>query len=87
MKWEDLSHLQRGNISRKILEALEKEDFMIPADIAKVAKVDRGNISNKLTELLRRGMIELKNPTDKKFRYYSITSYGKEVLKKVKEIH
>jgi len=83
MIWSDVSYLLRSNISRRILEVLDKE--MAPKQISQVTKIARSNVSTKLAELSKRGLASCMNPQDRKWRFYKITEKGKSILKKAKE--
>lgn len=80
MKWSDLSYLLRSPLSKQVLQSLEKEP-LAPVEIAKRTGIDKSNVSHKLAELVKRGFVECENPEDRKWRFYSITEYGRKMLK------
>ena len=46
----------------------------------------RESISRVLLQLEKKGYVKCQNPQDNNYRYYLITSKGKELLEKVKQI-
>jgi len=84
--WEDISFLLGSKLCRKILECLNSSDKpLAPLQISKLTNIARSNVSTKLGLLVKRNFVKCINPETRKWRFYEITSKGKEVLKKVKE--
>lgn len=77
-----LSFVLRGERRKAILLCLDKP--MIPKEIAQKCNVSIHNVSKSLRELIDRGLIICKNPSDKFYRFYELTSRGKEILSEIK---
>ncbi len=79
-KEELLSFIRRSKRRKEILELLLNQSFTA-TDIEKVTGVYKSHVSRTLLELKEQGLILCKNPNDRAFRYYKITSKGKKTLK------
>jgi len=84
MEWEDLSFILRSPQRRAIMTALQNEP-MAPVQIAHETGIDKSNVSTKLGELREREMVEVLNPDDRKWRFYTLTEYGGQMLDKAEE--
>ena len=76
-----LSFILRGERRKAILLCLDKPK--IPKKIAEECNVSIHNVSKSLKELTNKGLIKCKNPKDKFYRFYGLTSQGKEMLTKL----
>jgi len=70
---------------KQILKTLEKEP-KAPVQLAESTGIDKSNVSTKLGQLRERDMVKCVNPEDRKWRFYQLTDYGHEILRKVEEI-
>ena len=80
----DIAFINRSKISKLILEKLDlpKTAVMLKKELNK----HRESISRVLLQLEKKGYVKCQNPQDNNYRYYLITSKGKELLEKVKQI-
>ncbi len=72
--------VMKSKINYEILRQLDEKP-LIPIMLSKALKRPRPSISRALNELVEHNLVKCENPKDKKFRFYSITSIGKDVLK------
>ncbi len=80
-KYTDVSFVLRSTLAAKLLNALaDNSDPLTPTQMAKRAYMDKSNVSTKLMELKRRKLVECINPNDRKWRFYKLTDYGKDIL-------
>jgi len=87
MIWDDVSFVLGSKICKKILECLNSSDRPVtPLEISKTTDVARSNVSTKLGQLRKMNLVKCVNPETRKWRFYTITEKGREVLKKVKEM-
>lgn len=86
MLYDDVSFVLGSKLCKKILEKLNSsKEPLAPLQLSKATNIARSNISTKLGQLAKRDLVKSINPTARKWRFYEITSKGKEILKKVKE--
>jgi len=84
MLYDDVSFVLGSPLCRKILECLNSsKEPLAPVQISKIAKIQRTNVSKKLMPLVDRNLVKCINPETRKWRFYVITSKGKEVLRRV----
>ena len=84
MIYDDASYILGSKLSKKILECLNSsKEPLAPLQISKLTGIARSNISTKLGQLNKRNLVKCINPKARKWRFYTITSKGKEVLKKI----
>ena len=76
-----ISFLMRGKRRRKVLNALNKPKT--PKDIAQECGISTSNVSNALAELQDKEMVECITKDAHFFRFYSITTKGKALLKQL----
>jgi DNA-binding MarR family transcriptional regulator len=87
MLWEDVSFVLGSKLCKNILECLDSsEKPLAPLQISKSTDIARSNISTKLGQLTKRGLVKCINPKARKWRFYTITDKGKEVLKNIKKV-
>ena len=87
MLWDDVSFVLGSKLCKKILECLNSSDKpLAPLQISEITDMARSNVSTKLGQLAKRNLVKCVNPKARKWRFYTITGSGKEVLKKVKEM-
>ena len=77
--YELISFIQ-GSRRKAVLFCIEKQP-KIPKQIAEECKISISNVSNTLPELIKKGLIECKNPKSRVYKYYEITKKGRELLK------
>lgn len=85
MEWEDISFILRSPLRKAILHALQEEP-MAPVQIARETGIGKSNVSTKLGELRDRDMVEVLNPDDRKWRFYTLTTHGRKTLEKAQDI-
>lgn len=85
MNCELISFVLRAKNRRTVLLLLAKEK-LIPSQIMKRTSMYESHISRTLKELLSKKLIVCENPNERRFRFYRITSLGKEVAKEVERI-
>jgi len=83
-EWENISFMMGGKHRRRILELVEKP--MTPTQIKKETQLHFNIVSRTLIELETKGFVECLNPNQKLTRFYRITTKGKNILKKLKEM-
>jgi len=77
-----LSFILRGERRKAILLCLDKPK--IPKEIAKECGVSIHNVSKSIKELVDKKLVVCKNPKDKFFRFYELTTKGKNILKELR---
>lgn len=81
-----ISLILRSPLNKKILECLAESDRpLTPKQIGKIIGLAGSNVSTKFKMLRKRNLVECLNPEDRKWRFYSITDQGKEILKEAKK--
>jgi predicted transcriptional regulator len=80
-----LSYVLRAKNRRTILLLLTRER-LTPAQIMKRTGMYESHISRTLRELVKQKLIICENPNERRFRFYSMTSKGKEVAKEIENI-
>jgi len=77
--YKTLSFFQRGKRRRAVLILLKEPKT--PKAIATDCKISISNISNALTELMNKKYIECINPDAHTYKYYRLTTKGRNALK------
>ncbi|MBS3072210.1 winged helix-turn-helix transcriptional regulator [Candidatus Pacearchaeota archaeon] len=80
-----VSFVMRAKNRLQILSALEKE-AKYSGLLAKETRLYKSHISRAIKELESKELIVCKNPLDRSYKFYSLTSKGKKVLDEVKKI-
>ena len=80
-----LSYVLRAKNRMKVLNALESER-KISAQLEKETEMYKSHMSRTLKELQEKKLIKCINPKDRSFKFYELTSKGKRVLSRAKEI-
>jgi len=70
---------------KQVLLELEKYTMSQP-ELRKITGMYKSHISRTIKELLSKNLIACRNPKDKAFRFYKITSLGKKVINEVERI-
>ena len=83
-KWEDVSFIISSNYRRKVLQILETPK--IPSKISKELDINKAHISKTLSELNSKKMIKCLTPNSTKGKIYTITNYGKDILKEISKL-
>ena len=82
--WKLVSFVRRGRLRTKILESLIVPNN--PTDLAKKFNSHRPTVSQCISELKSKGLVKRLNPNEKNISIYGLTSKGKNVVKKIKEM-
>jgi DNA-binding MarR family transcriptional regulator len=86
MLWDEVSFVLGSKLCKKILECLSaSNEPLAPLQISKLTDIARSNVSTKLGQLSKRNLVKCMNPKVRKWRFYTITDKGKEVLGKIRE--
>ncbi len=80
-----ISFVMRAKNRIKILSALEMES-KYSGLLAKETKIYKSHISRTIKELKSKGLIVCKNPHDRAYKFYTLTSKGKKVLEEIRKI-
>lgn len=80
-----ISFIARSKRRLEILDLL-KEHGQSQVELMKLTKMYKSHISRTLKELSIEKLIICKNPKDRSFRFYKITSLGKRVLESSKKL-
>ncbi|MEM2258922.1 MAG: winged helix-turn-helix domain-containing protein [Candidatus Thermoplasmatota archaeon] len=83
--WDLISFVLASEIRFKILLSLNKK-IQTPTELKKEFGVPISRISTVLRELSEKKLITNLTPERRKSRMYSITKFGKEILKEIHEI-
>ncbi len=83
--WDDISYIVRNKNRKAVFEALVAPK--IPTELSRELKINRGFVSNLLIELLERKMIVCLSPNEKRYRFYGLTTKGKNLLKRMKKLN
>jgi predicted transcriptional regulator len=87
MLYNDVSYVLGSKLSKKILECLNSvKDPLAPLQISDKTNIARSNVSTKLGQLNKRGLVKCINPKVRKWRFYIITSKGKNILNKIENM-
>lgn len=79
--WRLVAFVETSKNRRAILELLTRSPTPLnPTKIAKKLKIPQVNASKYLSELRKENLVECLNPEAPRFRYYSSTEKGKEIL-------
>ena len=65
----------------KILNCLEKEEYMRPIEISKVTGIHKNTVSANLRLLRNEGLVFLLNPSFHIGRLYRITEKGRKIVR------
>lgn len=84
--WNLIAKIKRGKNRLKVFLAIDKP--LMPSEIVNKLYGKPSNtyfniVSRALSELVKLGLIEVKNPKEKTGRIYSLTKKGKEIISKV----
>ena len=80
-----ISFIARSKRRIEILKLLSEKERSQP-EIMKTTKMYKSHTSRILKELLKKKLILCRNPKDRTFKFYKITTLGKRVIKEVEEI-
>ncbi len=87
MVWDDVSFVLGSKLCKKILECLnDSEKPLAPLQISKKCNIARSNVSTKLGQLSKKKLVKCINSKARKWRFYKITTKGRNVLKDVTNI-
>lgn len=87
MYWEEAAYVLANRIRLRIMETLASSAKpLTPKEISKLSDIGLSNVSTKLIELKKKKLIVCLNPEAKKFRLYTLTSSGRKIFEKVKEM-
>ena len=87
MLYDDVSFILGSKLCRKILEELNSsKEPLVPLKLSEITNIARSNVSTKLGQLTKRNLVKCINPNARKWRFYAITTKGKKVLEKVKQL-
>jgi DNA-binding MarR family transcriptional regulator len=82
MLYDDVSFVLGSKLCRKILECLNSSNKpLAPLQISKITNIARSNVSTKLGILSKRNLVKCINPESRKWRFYTITKKGRNILK------
>ena len=81
-KEEILSFIRRSKRRKGILNLLF-EKALTATDIEKITGMYKSHVSRVLSELYHKKLVQCKNPNDRVFRYYKITSIGRRIIKEL----
>jgi len=80
-----ISFIARSKRRKEILLKLQKNSLSQP-ELKKLTGMYKAHNSRTLSELLEKKLILCRNPTDRVFKFYKITSFGLRVIKEVERI-
>lgn len=80
-----ISFVAMGKRRKDILLNLSKKSMSQP-EIRKITGMYKSHTSRTLAELTKKKLIVCRNPNDKAFRFYKITSLGIKIIKEVQRI-
>ena len=80
-----VSFVLRSKTRKRILELLLGEQ-LTPSQIKKRTEMYESHVSRALKELLEKSLIKCENPEERRFKFYKITSLGKNVLNEANKI-
>ena len=80
-KEELLAFIRRSKRRKDVLKLLSNK-AITATDIERQIGMYKSHISRAILELKDKGLVECKNPNDRAFRYYKITTKGKAILVK-----
>jgi predicted transcriptional regulator len=80
-----ISFIARSKNKLKILKILSKEEKS-QVEIMKITKMYKSHTSRALKELVHKKLIVCKNPSDRAFKFYKITSFGNKILNEVEKL-
>lgn len=83
--WEDVGLITSSTYRKRVLEKVQKPNM--PSILSKELNLNKTHISRALKELLKKKLVECKNPKTTKGRIYEITNYGRKVLKEAEGIY
>jgi len=84
IKWEDVSYVLSSNYRKKILEIFDTPKT--PSKLSKESNINKTHVSRALVELEKKKMIKCLTPNVAKGKIFSITEYGKQILKEVQKL-
>lgn len=80
-----LSFVLKAKNRRRVLLLIAKER-LTPAQIMRRTGMYESHTSRTLKELSNKKLIQCENPTERRFKFYSITKLGREVAKEIEKI-
>lgn len=80
-----ISFIARSKRRLEILELLSEKEKSQP-EIMKITKMYKSHTSRTIRELLEKKLILCRNPEDRVFKFYKITSQGIKIFKEVEGI-
>ena len=80
--FKTISFVARSKKRIQILKLLSKEEKS-QVEIMKTTDMYKSHTSRALKELTDKKLIACKNPSDRAFKFYKITSFGNKILKEV----
>lgn len=80
-----ISFVARSRRRIEILKLLIKEEKSQP-EIMKLTHMYKAHTSRTIKELVSKKLIICKNPEDREYKFYKITSLGRRILEKTKKI-
>ena len=80
-----ISFIARSKRRLDILRLLFEKEKSQP-EIMKMTKMYKSHTSRVIKELLEKKLIICKNPEDRTFKFYKITSQGKKIFREVERI-
>ena len=86
-KWDLIATVRRGKNRKKVFLAIDKP--VMPSELTakiygKSSTTYLNTVSRALGELLRDGLIAIKNPKAKTGRLYELTKKGKRIKKEIR---
>lgn len=81
---KEILMITQSKLKAQILKELVEKP-LTPGLLSKVMKKPRPSISRALNDLIEYHLVKCDNPDDTKFRFYSITTKGKDALKEAKK--
>lgn len=80
-----ISFIARSNRRLEVLELLKQHERS-QVELMRLTKMYKTHTSRTLKELVESKLIACKNPEDRAFRFYKITSLGRKVLEESRAI-
>lgn len=80
-KWDDVSFVVSSSYRKRVLEKLDTPKT--PSTLSREANINKTHISKTLSELESRGLVQCLTKNAVKGKLYTISEYGKEILKEV----
>jgi len=84
MDWDLISFITGSKIRFRLLTTLNKEK-RTPTELSKFLKIHISAVSRTLIELTNKELVKCLTGKRTKFKYYSITKKGKELLRNIND--